>query len=248
MWTNSTFIGRTWIGACGPARGRHAAAPGKRHIDRRYHHGRPRRPPRSQQAEALDVPMTKPPNERPNEPPASEAEPSNLAARGTSRATVTVHGLRLRGRLVGRGDVVATAPGAWLGGPDLPARIEGFAIDPFGLAPGDVSGPDGPGTFDLSGFELRYAVRLAGDGEAAAAVRPGDFVGTRNESRAITHVMVALDAPRPGVAVVIEALFLAAPIARFVAPRVVLHGPTGSEPLVGLRLRLASPRTPSAPQ
>lgn len=193
--------------------------------------------------------MTELPTTEPTEPPISERKPAGVAPGDMSRAKIGVHGLRLQGRLAGRGDVAA-APGAWLGGPDLPARIEGFAIDPLGLDLHDI-GADGdgvPGGIDLSGFDLRYAVRLTGDGKAGATSRPGGFVGTRSDGRAITHVMVAVAAPRPGVAVVAEALFLAAPVARLVAPRVVLHGPSGSEPLVGLRLRLAVPRPPPAPR
>ncbi|MFL9829110.1 hypothetical protein, partial [Rhodoplanes sp. SY1] len=87
--------------------------------------------------------------------------------------------LRLIGHVAGRGDVVATS-GAWLAGPDAPARIEGLALDWRPPQPSVV---------------VRYAVRLDGSPDWSPFVGPGRFAGTRGRGLPVTGVAFAVEGP-----------------------------------------------------
>lgn len=134
--------------------------------------------------------------------------------------------LRLCGHLAVRGDVGAAA-GEWLGGPELPSRIEGFAVEWPGM-PADLA--------------FGYAVRSIGpDRTHGAPAGIGQFVGTRGRGLPLTGVVFEIGGSRSrGLVIVAEAAFLAAARVRAAGRRVSLAGPSGREPLVGLRLTLAA--------
>ena len=131
---------------------------------------------------------------------------------------------RLLGHLSGLGDV-RVAANEWLGGPTTPARIEGIALET----------PDLPGS-----IRLRYSVRTGGARPIATPmIDAGTFAGTRG--RALPLVGVAFEISGPGVsqyAIVSEAIFLGSSVIRVSGQKVVLAGPTGREPLVGLQVSI----------
>jgi hypothetical protein len=142
-------------------------------------------------------------------------------------------GLRVLGHLAGRGDTFVPA-GEWLGGPMAPSRIEGIAVD----------WPGKPANFNLS-----YAVRIGGAAPAATDLsEAGAFSGTRG--RALPLVGATLEvsgAAAKGYQITADAIFLGSPQMRVSGQRVVLSGPTGREPLVGLRLQIAPIAAVDAP-
>jgi hypothetical protein len=133
-------------------------------------------------------------------------------------------GLRVLGHITGIGDKLVTA-NEWIGGPSAPLRIEGFAIE----------WPDKP-----SDIDIRYAVKTSKPEPISG--RPfelGSFAGTRGKAMPIVSVMVEISgAQATNLQFAVEAVFLGAPVTRLVGKRIIASGPTGREPLVGLRLAL----------
>jgi hypothetical protein len=149
-------------------------------------------------------------------------------------APVDLSGFRLLGHLAGRGDTLVGL-GEWLGGPMSPTRIEGISID----------WPGRP-----ANFNVRQAVRVGGAGEPKATdfVEIGAYSGTRG--RALPLVGASFEVLGPassGYEITADALFLGSPQMRVTGQRVVVSGPTGREPLVGLRLQIASPKAALQP-
>ena len=67
----------------------------------------------------------------------------------------------------------------------------------------------------------------------------GSFAGTRGRAMPLTGVVFELSgAASSDYQVRVEAAFLGSPTMRVIGKRVVLSGPTGREPLVGLRMNL----------
>ncbi len=142
----------------------------------------------------------------------------------TQQATVDVASLRVRGHVAGIGDVVVR-PGEWIAGPAAPSRIEGLLLH----------WPNKPQAIDL-----RYAVFVGGPRPMQTPmVAAGTFAGTRG--RALPLVGATLEITGQQAAkhqLEVEALFLGSPQVRMSGQRVMLSGPTGREPLVGLRVTL----------
>ncbi|NJL07859.1 MAG: hypothetical protein HC900_06030 [Methylacidiphilales bacterium] len=135
-----------------------------------------------------------------------------------------IRGLRLLGHVAGIGDVVVDGD-QWLAGPNAPSRIEGIQID-WPDRPADVS--------------CQYAVRFAKPrGSTTPMQNLGTFAGTRRRAVALVGLVIELSgAAAADYALTAEALFLGSPIQRLSGARIVLNGPTGLEPLVGLRLEI----------
>jgi hypothetical protein len=139
-------------------------------------------------------------------------------------AALDLDQVQLLGHVAGIGDV-RVALGEWIGGPHAPSRIEGLALQ----------WPQLP-----QGLELRYAVK-AGGGQMPAGKMAvsGEYVGTRGRALPLTGLMVELSGPRSrDHELAVDAIFLSQPAMRANGKRLVLSGPTGREPLVGLRLAL----------
>jgi len=154
-------------------------------------------------------------NSAPNPQPQFEAAPV---------AELDLTAMRILGHVAGIGDVIV-GPNEWIGGPAKPSRIEGFAIEWPGL-PGHIN--------------LRYSAKIGGRGATAAdAVSVGMFAGTRGRALPLTGATLELaGAVAASYQFAVEAVFLGSPKMRLTGERVVLSGPTGREPLVGLRIGL----------
>jgi hypothetical protein len=132
-------------------------------------------------------------------------------------------GLRLLGHVAGIGDVSVDA-NEWIAGPTAPSRIEGICIQ----------WPTKPRDLDIC-----YAVKTAAQTGGAKMVDLETFAGTRGRALPVTGIVIELSGTgAANTEVIAEAVFLSAPILRAVGQRVVLIGPTGREPLVGLRLAI----------
>jgi len=157
-----------------------------------------------------------------------EALNQGNAAQEKGRSKVAHDGgdFRLLGHVSGLGDVVVDA-NQWLAGPSAPSRIEGISID----------WPDKP-----RNLNIHYAVKTAKPQNVSGRkMQMGTFAGTRGKAMPIVSLMFELsgrDAAEFELSV--EAIFLGAPAARITGKRVVASGPTGREPLVGLRISLDS--------
>lgn len=148
-------------------------------------------------------------------------------ARGGSVLADELDGFRVLGHVAGIGDVIVSG-GEWLAGPTAPSRIEGISIE----------WPDKPDDLDL-----RYSVKTARPQTVSGRTSgPGTFAGTRG--KALPIVGVTLEMSGFGAANFqfdVEAIFLGAPAVHRSGTRIALSGPTGREPLVGLRIAVARP-------
>jgi hypothetical protein len=136
--------------------------------------------------------------------------------------------IRILGHVAGIGDVVV-APDEWIAGPTAPSRIEGLSID----------------WPQQSSLQLRYAVKSGT--QTGKMVEAGEFAGTRGRAMPLTGLILELSGvPSDPYQIAADAIFLNSPTMRVIGKRVVLSGPTGREPLVGLRLRLERIETESA--
>jgi hypothetical protein len=145
--------------------------------------------------------------------------------RGRKHQDLETDSLRLLGHVAGIGDVVV-GPNEWLAGPATPSRIEGIALE----------WPEKPDELDV-----RYAVKSPTRAGTPKMVDLETFAGTRGRALPITGIVLEMfGAGASDCQFVAEALFLSSPTLRAVGQRVVLSGPTGREPLVGLRVTIQS--------
>jgi hypothetical protein len=147
---------------------------------------------------------------------------------------VDLSSFRLLGHLAGRGDTLVGL-GEWLGGPMAPTRLEGISIE----------WPGRP-----LNFKLRHAVRVGATGEPKVTdfVEVGVYSGTRGRALPLVGASFELFGPAAsGYEITAVALFLGSPQMRVTGQRVVVSGPTGREPLVGLQLQIAAPKAALQP-
>lgn len=148
-------------------------------------------------------------------------------------AGFSLDSLRILGHVAGIGDVMVKAD-EWIAGPAAPARIEGLAL----------KWPGRP-----AGLDLRYSAKLARPNAASDRMTAlGGFAGTRGQ--VLPVVGLTLELAGPGAAdftFAVEAIFLGASVSRARGRKLELAGPTGREPLVGLRLRLEEVAAPVQP-
>jgi hypothetical protein len=151
-----------------------------------------------------------------------EATPLSRPEKTQKKLRSDIGNIRIFGHVSGIGDVQVNA-NEWIAGPSTPSRIEGISID----------WPEKP--HDL---EIHYAVRTAKpEMVSGRKVHLGSFAGTRGKAMPI--VAVALEMSGPGATNIqffVEAIFLGSPVMRSAGKQIVASGPTGREPLVGLRL------------
>jgi hypothetical protein len=128
--------------------------------------------------------------------------------------------LELVGHIERRGDV--RVRNQWLGDPNGMHRLEGFAIS---------------GTNFPSGLTLAYSCAGPGDTQPQAAIM-GNFVGTRQKAKPITKLAFNMGGPQASNFTLSgQAVFAGqAPLA--IVPAQELSGPTGSEPLVAIKLQI----------
>ena len=135
---------------------------------------------------------------------------------------------RILGHVSGLGDVQVNS-NEWLAGPSAPSRIEGISLQ----------WPGKPQNIDV-----HYAVKTAKPQTISGQkVGLGTFAGTRGKAMPIVGLMFELSgAGTADFQLSAEAIFLGAPAMRSTGKRIVVSGPTGREPLVGLRLNVESVR------
>jgi hypothetical protein len=135
-----------------------------------------------------------------------------------------VGGLQVLAHVAHLGDVTAR-PDEWVGGPQHPARIEGVTIE-WPRRPPNVT--------------LRYAVRIGGKAPRTSEIaEPGIFVGTRGRGTPLTGIIMELaDDGAADFVIRAEAIFLGSAIVRAEGARLNVAGPTGKEPLVGLKFNI----------
>lgn len=151
------------------------------------------------------------PSRRPAAPTAARG---SVRGGGDAALTITAH-------VAGIGDTVVNG-NTWIAGPSAPARIEGLSID----------WPDMP-----EGVILRYAAKPAKTVQPVRMVEAGTFAGTRRRATPLLGFALELTGPRASdYEIVAEAAFLGAPLSKGRGQRVVFSGPTGREPLVGLKV------------
>jgi hypothetical protein len=131
---------------------------------------------------------------------------------------------RVQGHVASIGDVAVEAD-QWLAGPSRPSRIEGISI----------AWPSKPNDLDI-----RYSVKTArAQAISDRLMELGSFAGTRGKGLPIVGMIIELSGPgAANFQFVAEAIFLGSPAMRISGKRIVAGGPTGREPLVGLRLNL----------
>lgn len=123
-----------------------------------------------------------------------------------------------------RGDMVVPA-GEWICGPQLPMAIEGIKLNWYNK-------PSGVDIITSGAIMSRGRVVLTPAGT-------GVFVGTRGKSAPLVGLGLALTGPlAEAYTLICEAFFLGASLCSRQGISVDLSGPTGLEPLVGLRLSL----------
>jgi hypothetical protein len=130
--------------------------------------------------------------------------------------------LSVLGHVARQGDVLV-ASGEWLGGPEFPARIEGLEIR-WSNMPRNI--------------ELEYSVAIAGSIPIKLrSCRVSEFAGTRGQSAAIVQLKIVLRSyGANSYQIRADCVFLGGQIISESGQVLSLSGPTGTEPLVGLRL------------
>jgi hypothetical protein len=160
----------------------------------------------------------------------SELEKTDAAATETARPAVTSPELELLAHVARRGDVTAQR-GEWICGPDSPAAIEGL----------EVRWPNKP-----ADVELHYTLTVGQDHRQRLMEKTsGQFAGTRGKALPIVGITLALSgAAAAAYELCGDALFENSPVMSKSGLEIAFSGPTGREPLVGLRLGLATRKDP----
>ncbi len=143
-----------------------------------------------------------------------------------TRQAIAVDDIEILAHVSRRGDVVIPA-GEWICGPDYPMAIEGL----------EVRWPRRP-----TGLEIVTTVSVSKNGiRHLPASVTGDFAGTRGRAAPIVSVEFSLTGERAqAFALRADALFLGASVQSRSGRSISLTGPTGREPLVGLRLSVVT--------
>jgi hypothetical protein len=128
------------------------------------------------------------------------------------------------------GDITVAA-GEWICGPDLPLPIEGVQLD-WANMPSDVS--------------LGYAVSIARRArQRLEHKRAGQYAGTRGKALPIIGLQLVLNgAGAARFELQCDALFLGAHVTSRKGQTLSLAGPTGREPLIGIRVTIISASAP----
>ena len=135
----------------------------------------------------------------------------------------TNEGITVLAHVSHRGDVFAKSD-EWICGPELPIAIEGLEISWAGQP---------------AGVELSYLVQSGGRVQRQAEGRASEFVGTRGCASPIVKFAIGLSGPNAqDYELSCDALFLGAPVMTRRGHSVSASGPSGREPLVGLRISI----------
>jgi hypothetical protein len=143
-------------------------------------------------------------------------------------AKLDLQHFKLVAHVAGIGDVTARAD-EWIAGPSFPSRVEGFAIEWSEKPPG---------------IEIGYSARIGGPNPmSTGTVNIGTFIGTKGRALPLVGAEFELSGLQAkDYQLSVEYLFLASPKVKQSGSRLTLSGPTGREPLVGLRVGLGRTR------
>lgn len=153
-----------------------------------------------------------------------EAAYQSLELQADEPAEFNLEDFRILGHVAGRGDIIVEA-NEWIAGPSAPSRLEGLAFEWPGK-PADI--------------DIKYAVKFGKPNPVTSPLTGiGGFVGSRGRAQPIVGALIELSgAAANSYQLNVDALFLGTPTMRSNGKRVSLSGPTGREPLVGLRVGL----------
>jgi hypothetical protein len=151
-----------------------------------------------------------------------KAAPLLITRKKQANTPYNLGDFRMLGHVTGIGDVTVNA-NEWIAGPSAPSRIEGISME----------WPGKP-----SNLGIHYTVKTSKpQASTGRKMGLGLFAGTRGKAMPIVGLTLELSGPEAAnFQFSGEAIFLGSPVARMTGKRVVLSGPTGREPLVGLRL------------
>jgi hypothetical protein len=151
------------------------------------------------------------------ENPVAPAAPALVSPEAMSDFQVLAHVSR-------RGDILAGG-GEWICGPQVPLAIEGLEIR-------------------LGRLSQDLDILVSASAKSKLPVifpvsTSGTFIGTRGRAAPLTRLSFSLiGRAASAFQLAVDALFLSAPIVTRLGNSIELAGPTGNEPLVGLRLAL----------
>jgi hypothetical protein len=128
---------------------------------------------------------------------------------------------------------VVIPAGEWICGPEYPMAIEGI----------EIRWPHRP-----PGLEIVTSVSVSKNGvRNLPTTLTGEFAGTRGRAAPLTRIELSLTGARAGdFALRSDALFLGSAVQSKRGQSISLIGPSGREPLVGLRLSIDSVSTNDA--
>ena len=130
------------------------------------------------------------------------------------------------GHVASRGDITVKA-NEWLAGPSAPSRIEGIRLE-WRSKPRDL--------------DIRYAIKTARPQAASGQmVELGTFAGSRGKALPIVGIALEMSgAAASRLQFSTEMIFLGSSLLRMTGKTIAGSGPTGREPLVGLRVNIES--------
>lgn len=127
-----------------------------------------------------------------------------------------------------RGDVLHSQ-GEWICGPECPMQIEGI----------EIRWPSAPAGVGLS-YEVSTSIRGR---EWSSEKKAGQFAGSRGKAKPLVALKLRLTGPNAHrYTLVADALFLSCQIDSRSGQEISFGGPSGREPLVGLRVSVAAQR------
>ena len=160
------------------------------------------------------------------EPLAQEDPAFRWSEAGRGDGPLELADFDILGHVASRGDLTVKA-NEWLAGPSAPSRIEGIQLE-WRSKPSDL--------------DIRYAVKT-GRPQAASGqmVGLGTFAGSRGKALPIVGIALEMSgAAASRLQFSAEMIFLGSSLLRMTGKTVTGSGPTGREPLVGLRVNLES--------
>ena len=159
------------------------------------------------------------------------SRPTEREAWNSGSERIATPDVRILSHVAKRGDAVCEQ-GEWIGGADHPACIEGIEVQ-WSNKPADV--------------ELHYTVTV--DPQARRRLQEkvaGEYAGTRGKTMPLVGLTLALSGSRArDYELRADALFQGSAVLAKEGAEIALSGPTGREPLVGLRLTIVTARNVS---
>jgi len=137
-------------------------------------------------------------------------------------------GLRVIGHVARIGDI-EVGPDEWIAGPSAPGPIEGLVILTDNR---------------LVSLGIRYAAIADGEQQRPRRwVNAGAFVGTKGRAKPLVGIELECASATSDLILQVDAIFLGSPPVRQTGAKLVIHGPSFRERLVGLKFDLVPSQT-----